>query len=154
MPSINPNNIDSTPIGPNSPGPIGPRGLVGATGPQGPTGPQGIQGPQGPLGGAGNIVARRTINTSGTFSIATTDHIIYVDTTAGPVTLTLPVHGTTDMIIEIIDIGGNFGVNNCTLARNGGTGTIGGLASNYILEAPWQVVKIASDTVSAWWFHV
>jgi len=101
----------------------------------------------------GKIVARRTINTGGTFSVLSTDHVIYVDTTAGAVTLTLPAHGTTDRIYEIIDIAGTFATNPCTLARNGDTGTIGGVAASYVLNVNGQVTRLGSDTTSAWWFH-
>ncbi len=102
-------------------------------------------------GGGGSIVARRTITT--TTTIATTDHVIYIDTTSGAITLTLPAHGTTDRIYEIIDIGGNLATNNCTLARNGGTGTIAGLASSYTMVAPYQRVRIASNSSNAWYIH-
>lgn len=105
-------------------------------------------------GGGGGITARVTItNAESPYSVLVTDHVIYVDTSGGAITLTLPAHGTTDQLFEIIDIAGSLGTNNCTLARNGGTGTIGGVAANYVMEAPWQVVKIGSDTVSAWWLH-
>jgi hypothetical protein len=104
-------------------------------------------------GGAGNIAARRTVVGPTTVSILATDHIIYVNTTAGAVTLTLPAHGTTDRIYEIKDTKGTFGTNACTLARNGNTGTIGGLAFDYLLEAPYQIIRIASDSISDWIIH-
>lgn len=104
--------------------------------------------------GGGDIAARVTVtNAMSPYSVLTTDHVIYVNTTAGPITLTLPVHGTTNRIYEIIDIAGTLPTNNCTLARNGGTGTIGGVSANYIMEAAWQVTKIASNTTNAWWIH-
>lgn len=103
--------------------------------------------------GAGDIAARRTIVGPVSDNILVVDHVLYVNTSAGAVTLTLPAHGATNKIYEIKDIAGTFGTNACTLVRNGGTGTIEGLASDYLLEAPYQVVRIASDTISAWYLQ-
>lgn len=103
-------------------------------------------------GSPGDISARRTVG-AGSHSILATDHVIYVDTTGGAVTLTLPAHGTTNRIYEIKDIGGNFSLNSCTLVRNGGTGTIEGIASDYLLLADYQLIRIASNSGSAWYIH-
>jgi hypothetical protein len=67
-------------------------------------------------GSAGTTVRTVTANTS-----AVANERLLIDTTAGAITLTLP--GTSDTLvndtIQFIDIGGNFGTNNATVARNG-----------------------------------
>lgn len=103
------------------------------------------------LGGSGGIVARRTVTGPTTVSVASTDHLILVDTTSGAVTLTLPDPATTDRIYEIKDIAGTFGTNVCTLARNTpGTDQIEGLTADYLLEANWQIQRIGSNGGTKW----
>jgi hypothetical protein len=104
-------------------------------------------------GGGGDVITRVTVTGPTTYAVLTTDHVIYVNTSGGAVTLTMPVHGTTNRIYEIKDIAGTFPTNNCTLARNGGTGTIEGLAANYVMVAAYQALRIASNTSNAWHFH-
>lgn len=104
------------------------------------------------LGGAGGIVARRTVTGPTTATVLVTDHMIMVDTTGGAVTLTLPNPSLTDRIYEIKDIAGTFGTNACTLARNTpASDQIEGLVANYLLEAPWQSLRIGSNGVAKWW---
>lgn len=69
-------------------GPTGPTGVVGPTGPTGPVGVTGVTGPTGPTGPA--LYASQTISSSGTLTITNSHSIIRVDTTAAPVTVTLP----------------------------------------------------------------
>lgn len=101
--------------------------------------------------GGGGIVDRRTVTGPTTAAVATTDHLILVDTSGGAVTLTLPDPATTDRIYEIKDIAGTFGTNACTLARTTGTDQIEGLAANYLLEANWQIQRIGSNGATKWY---
>lgn len=73
----------------------------------------------------------RYISTLGTASVVakniTADQTVevndrcLVDTTAGAITITLPI--STSLLvndtIQFIDVAGTFGTNNCTIARNG-----------------------------------
>jgi len=102
--------------------------------------------------GGGGIVSRRTVTGPTTVSVATTDHLILVDTTAGVVTLTLPDPSLTDRIYEIKDIAGTFGTNACTLARNTpASDQIEGLVADYLLEANWQIQRIGSNASTKWY---
>jgi hypothetical protein len=100
----------------------------------------------------GVVESRRVVTGPTTATILDTDHVIFVNTSGGAVTLTLPVHTGSSRIFQVKDVGGTFNTNNCTLARNGGTGTIEGIAASYVLNTAYQKVSLVSDTTSAWWF--
>lgn len=110
-----------------------------------------IVGGPGNIGSGGGIVARRTVTGPATVTLLTTDHLILVNTSGGAVTLTLPDPALTDRVYEIKDISGTFGTNACTLARNNAGDQIEGLASNYLLEANWQALRIGSDLTTKWY---
>jgi hypothetical protein len=63
-------------------------------------------------------------------TVATPGNGYIVDTTDGPVTLTLPAELTVKDAIGIKDLEGTFSTNNLTIARNGHN--IQGLAENFI----------------------
>ncbi len=83
-------------------------------------------------GGGGNTpLARRTVNAN--YVIGAADNIIFVDTSGGPVQLTLPANHQDPIII--IDDKGTFNANNCTVVPD--TGTIFG-AANLVMNVNWQ----------------
>lgn len=55
-----------------------------------------------------------------------------VDTSGGPITLTLPANPAAVTIIELVDAAGTWNRSNCTLSRNGKT--IEGLAEDLVLN--------------------
>lgn len=50
---------------------------------------------------------------------AGSNHSYWVNTSSGPITLTLPATPRTGDFIKITDVAGTFGTNNLTIARNG-----------------------------------
>lgn len=88
------------------------------------------------------------------YTILATDNIIYVDTSGGAFTLTLPdpttvSTTTTTQRFEIVDTTGNLSVNNITLARFG-TEKISGLAASKLLQTDWDRYVITTNHVD--WF--
>jgi hypothetical protein len=58
----------------------------------------------------------------------------FVDTSSGPITITLPLTPKLGDTIRINDLAGTFNTNNCTIARNGQK--IQGVAQNLVLDTP------------------
>lgn len=56
-----------------------------------------------------------TVNSSQTMGA---NHVYWVDTSAAPITLTLPASPRTGDLVRIYDISGTFGTNNLTIANN------------------------------------
>lgn len=88
------------------------------------------------------------------YTILTTDNIIYVDSSGGAFTLTLPdpttvSTSTTTKSFRIIDSTGFLNTNNVTLARFG-TEKIEGLAASKLLQTNWGSFLITSNNVD--WF--
>lgn len=88
------------------------------------------------------------------YTILASDHIIYVDSSGGTFTLTLPnpttvSTATTTQTFIIIDTTGNLSTNNITLARFGSE-KIEGLASSKPLETDWGSYTITTNNVD--WF--
>jgi hypothetical protein len=79
--------------------------------------------------GSGDIPAGSAYISANGNVVATSNN---VNTTSGPITLTLPATPTLGNSYEFIDIANNFGVNMLTLARNGKN--IMGVAENLICD--------------------
>lgn len=89
-------------------------------------------------GGAVSILPWTTISTS---QLAASGNLYLVDTTAAPVTLTLPASPIANEYIYFGDGGSNFAANNLTIARNGSTimGAAADLTVNTNGAASWVV---------------
>jgi hypothetical protein len=72
-----------------------------------------------------------------------------VDTTGGPVTVTLPVSAQIGDTIRIADVAGNFAVNNCTIARNGHN--IMGLAQDLTLDTQYASIGLLYSNATYGW---
>jgi len=72
-----------------------------------------------------------------------------VDTTGGPVTVTLPVSAQIGDTIRIADVAGNFAVNNCTIARNGHN--IMGLAQDMTLDTQYASIGLLYSNATYGW---
>ena len=73
----------------------------------------------------------------------------FVDTTIGPVVITLPLNPNFGDRIDIVDYIGGFSINNCTVARNGQK--IMGLAENFICDVDRLcIVMIYSGLTFGW----
>lgn len=88
------------------------------------------------------------------YTILATDSIIYVDTSGGGFTLTLPDPTTistsiTTKTFRIVDIKGTLSTNNLTLARFGSE-KIEGLAASKIFSTDWAGWSIITNNVD--WF--
>ena len=151
-----------------STGPQGAQGSIGSTGPQGAqgsigsTGAQGAQGFQGNTGpGQPNFYTNYTITQlvgATTFSVpATTTDVNYfniyqVDTTAGPLTINLPLISSLDnsgkRIHYIVDSAGELSNNNLIIIPTP-SDTISGQSSATI-SVDYSSVQIMSNTVDKW----
>lgn len=94
------------------------------------------------------------VSKTANYTILSTDDIIFVDTTGGAFTLTLPnpttvSTTTTTKNYRIIDIGGVLNTNNLTLARFS-TEKIEGLASSKLLQTNWGGWTITTNHID--WF--
>lgn len=76
---------------------------------------------------------------------------LLVDTSTVAVTVTLPSTATTliNDTIQFIDVAGNFGTNNCTLARNGHN--IHGLAEDLALDIGNSSATLVYSGVTYGW---
>lgn len=73
--------------------------------------------------------------------------VVLVTDNSPPKTVTAPVHDA-GFVFTVKD-GEGFG--GSVLARNGGTGTINGVASDFTMSVPYGAYTFISDGVSAWW---
>lgn len=88
------------------------------------------------------------------YTILSTDSVIFVDTSGGAFTLTLPSpasvsSSSTTKVYRIIDTAGTLSTNNLTIARSS-TEKIEGLAANKILSTDWGYWEITTNNVD--WF--
>lgn len=88
------------------------------------------------------------------YTILSTDSIIFVDTSAGAFTLTLPnpttvSTATTTKVYRIIDSTGFLNTNNLTLARFGSE-KIEGLAASKVFSTNWGYWEVTTNNVD--WF--
>lgn len=98
-------------------------------------------------GGGGTGGLTTTAVQTSNYTAAAYDRVA-ADTTGGSFIVTLPatpVHGDE---IEIMDVGGDFSVNNLTVNRNGNT--INGVAANMILTADGSITKFVFVTGYGW----
>lgn len=91
------------------------------------------------------------VSKTANYTITTTDDIIYVDSSGGAFTLTLPnpttiSTSTTTKVIRIIDTGGALNTNNVTLARFGAE-KIEGLAASKLLQTNWGFFQVTTNNV-------
>lgn len=98
---------------------------------------------------APNFVTKTT-----NYTILSTDDIIFVDSSGGAFTLTLPTPSsvsttTTTKVFRIIDITGTLSTNNVTLARSS-TEKIEGLAASRLLQTDWGFWEVTTNHVD--WF--
>lgn len=98
---------------------------------------------------ASALVIKTTNVTTSPYSI-TTDHVLFVNTSTSTKIINLPAH-INGRQIKIKDISGNASVNNITLVRAGGTGTIEGVAADKVIATNWASITLVSDGVSAWY---
>ena len=82
------------------------------------------------------------------YSILTTDDYLFVDTSAGAVTLNLPNPAQFTYAKEyfLVDTKGTFSTNNVTLAPFAGE-KIAGLAANKVFSTQWGSWKVVTDGV-------
>jgi len=99
------------------------------------------------LAGSGlTLTGSQTVSTvavSGDLVI-TTQFILFVDTSALAISITLPAHSAGRMVI-IKDSGGNSSVNNITLVRNGATGNIDDYAGDRTISVDWASWTLVSN---------
>jgi hypothetical protein len=93
---------------------------------------------------SGNIKpAVRTVTSSPDFPSDTDDCALLVDSTGGPITVTLPATPLNRTRFEIKDKFGTAGTNNITV-NCAGIETIDG-ASDYILNSPYESISLVCD---------
>lgn len=76
------------------------------------------------------------------------NYVILVSSNVTAITINLPTPTVGRTLI--IKDKGNAETNNITLARLGGSGSIEGVASDYIIDADYQIVKLVADGTN-WW---
>lgn len=82
------------------------------------------------------------------YSVIATDFQLNVDTTGGAVTVNLP-SPTKNRRVRIKDVGGQFGTNNVTVARNASE-QIEGLSASLLLSANFGNYELQADGTN-WW---
>lgn len=98
----------------------------------------------------GMNVTTRSINSNITLDTTTTDYLVFVDTSGGAITVTLPTP-TNGRILIIKDSTGSFGTNNCTIARHASE-KIEGLAASKVLQTNWGSSTFTSNGTD--WFMI
>lgn len=84
------------------------------------------------------------------YTILSTDDIIFVDSSGGPFTLTLPSPASLGgKIYYIVDVTGFLNTNNVTLAPSGSE-KIEGLAASKVLQTAWGWFGVTTNSVD--WF--
>ena len=81
------------------------------------------------------------------------NEVFEVDTTGGVSSIALPplAHPHLGRRIYIKDIGGMLSTNPLTLLRNGGIGTIEGVAANFVYDADYGSLTLWASA-TGWWF--
>jgi hypothetical protein len=85
------------------------------------------------VSGGGGTSSALSWNIASSNSTMTTNNGYFVDTSAGPKTMTLPISATLGDTIRINDLAGSFATYNLTIARNGHK--IQGIADNLLVDA-------------------
>tara|TARA_Y100000592_G_C5342300_1_gene254833 strand:+ start:112 stop:588 length:477 start_codon:yes stop_codon:yes gene_type:complete len=94
--------------------------------------------------GGGNPWATKTSN----FTAAANDRL-FVDTSGGAVTITLPASPLTGDEVSIVDVSGSFDSNNCTVGRN--SEKIMGAAEDLVITQENAGIKLAySGSTNGW----
>jgi len=79
-------------------------------------------------------------NAMSPYNVLATDDYLFVNTSAGAVTLNLPnpalFSATSPKVFHVVDTNGTFATNNCTLARFAAE-QIEGLAASKVLQTAW-----------------
>lgn len=83
-----------------------------------------------------NYIQTQSVSSNTTISAANA-LTVYVDCSAGAVTVTLPaiIASINGLAITVVDVKGSAFVYNITVARNGGTGTIQNAFSNWTIDS-------------------
>jgi hypothetical protein len=80
---------------------------------------------------------------------AVTNDALFVDTTSGVVTITLPATPSIGNVVYIVDVASKFATNKCTVARNGEK--IMGLSENMDIQTNNAAVQLRySNTTYGW----
>lgn len=98
----------------------------------------------------GFTLTTRTITGNLTVDTTTSDYLIYVTTSSGAISITLPTP-VNGRILLIKDISGQAATNNITLVRNGSE-KIEGLAANKILQTNWGSWTFSTNGTD-WFMH-
>jgi hypothetical protein len=98
--------------------------------------------------GGGNPWSTITSDGSTAVAVAANDRV-FVNTTAGPITITLPASPQTGDQISILDLASTFDTNNCTLNRNGNK--IMGLTENLVLNVEDEAIQIVYTGATFGW---
>ncbi len=98
--------------------------------------------------GGGNPWQTITGDGSTVFTVGSNDRV-FVNTTGGPTTITLPASPLTGDQITFIDLAGTFDTNNLTLSRNGNK--IMGLTENLIISLEDTGLTIAYSGATFGW---
>lgn len=100
------------------------------------------------LGSTGMPTGSQTATKTSNYSVGANDSLVFVNTTGGAFTVTLPSPATQRTIL-IKDVGGSLGTNQLTIARNASE-TIEGLAANLLLYCNFGFYRFQSDGTN-WW---
>jgi len=101
-------------------------------------------------GGSGSTLAFNTLNVDVTTSTdAVSGGIYWCNTTAGPLTLTLPPSPSTGDSIELYDIANTFDTNSLTVNRNGQL--IMGAAENMIVNTEGAAFNMVYYNITYGW---
>ena len=98
--------------------------------------------------GGGNPWSTITSDGSTAVAVAANDRV-FVNTTAGPITITLPASPQTGDQISVLDLSSTFDTNNCTLNRNGNK--IMGLTENLVLNVEDEAIQLVYTGATYGW---
>jgi hypothetical protein len=95
--------------------------------------------------------ASTTVRSVSANTTAAANERLLIDTSGATVTITLPSSANTLLndTIQFIDVAGNFGTNNCTIARNGHN--IHGLAEDLSLDIGNSAATLVYSGVTYGW---
>jgi hypothetical protein len=94
-----------------------------------------------------NISSNYTVDSGGG-----SDYALFVDTTSGTVSITLPALDSNSRVLVVKDVGGvSGGTHHIILVRNSGVGNIEGLANDRTLSTNYGSWTIMSDSYGNWW---
>lgn len=101
------------------------------------------------LAAIAEFTAIHTLIVDSDYSFAPDDHMLFVDCTSGPITITLPAAHSVDKIYEVKDYAGFAATNNITITSSGGD-LIDGLGTTATLTVNHQSFMFLSDGTD-WW---